>query len=242
MRRQTIRLVPSSGVPRHTSRTVNRRRAVRRRAIRGASDPTISRQADRGDAGRGIGGYVALAGEFSVLAELALRRMDGTLTLGHAKQIDILALNRATGRTFKLEVKTTAKGSRGSRAFGRSYAWLMDQEHGDVVDRDLVYAFVVLRRDERPKFFLVPSADVAAYVRWEFEHWKRHATRRTGKVSPMRMFRIPAEKVPNSNLPRSWRDGRWRRWADNWRILGPDPRPDARPWAMKAAVRRHRDL
>ena len=180
---------------------------------------TSHRLGGRNGRREGMGSYVSLAGEFSVLAELALRRLDGTLTLGHTKQIDILALNRANGRTFKLEVKTTEKGVRGSRAFGASYAWLMDQAHGAVVGGDLVYCFVVLKRGERPKFFLVPSADVASYIRWEYEHWKRHATRRTGKVSPMRMFRIPAEKVPGSNLPPSWRDGRWRRWEDNWGIF-----------------------
>ena len=187
---------------------------------------------------------MSLAGEFSVLAELALRRMDGTLTLGHTKQIDILALNRATGRTFKLEVKTTEKSIRGGRKFGASYAWIMDEEHGRVVAPDLIYCFVALRRDAAPKFFLVPSADVAAYVRWEYEHsrrWKRrHSPDRPHKVSPMRMFRIPADGGAHSRVPPSWRDGRWRRWEDNWSILGPVSRA-GRPWAMKAAVRGRRN-
>jgi len=194
------------------------------------------RAASRGSERRGIASYVALAGEFSVLAELALRRLDGTLTLGHTKEIDILALNRATGRTFKLEVKTTARGVRGSRAFGASYAWLMDEAHGRIVAGDLVYVFVALSRDDRPKFFLVPSADVAEYIRWEFEFWKQHSTRRTGKVSPMRMFRIPAGDVPASSLPPSWEGGRWRRWEQNWKILGPVPAA-GRPWAMESTER-----
>src|SRR5262245_3719152 len=161
-----------------------------------------------------------------------MRRMDGTLTLGHAKQIDILALNRATGRTFKLEVKSTEKGVRGGRRFGASYAWLMKEEHGDVIATDLVYCFVAFRRGESTKFFLVPSADVAAYVRWEFEHAQRLKVRHTGKISTLRMFRIPARDVPRSNLPPSWRDGRWRRWEGNWQILGPVSR-EGRPWAVE---------
>lgn len=185
------------------------------------------RAVSRGSERQGIGGYVSLAGEFFVLAELALRRLDGTLTLGHAKEIDILALNRVTGQTFKLEVKTTSKGVRGSSAFGASYAWLMHQKHGGIAEGDLVYCFVALRPGERPEFFLVPSADVAEYVRWEFEHAKLHKIRPTGKISPMRMFRLPSAEVPRSNLPPSWRDGRWRRWRDNWEILGPIA-PDGR--------------
>ncbi len=168
-------------------------------------------------------GYVALAGEFSVLAELADRRLDGALTLGHTKEIDILALNRETGWTFKLEVKTTAKGIRTERAFGRNHAWLMHEKHERIVAPDLVYVFSERPPGERPTFFLVPSADMAAYVRWEHTHFKRHRRRRTGMNTSMRMFRIPAEGVPPSRVPPSWRDGRWRRWADNWEIFGPAP-------------------
>ena len=137
---------------------------------------------------RAGGGYVALAGEFAVLSELALRRLDGALTLGHTKEIDILALNQRTNRFFRLEVKATEKGVRGSRAFGRSYAWLMKQKHGKITDRRLVYCFVALNRGGRPQFFLVPSKDVAAYIRWEFKHAKRFKTRHTGKVSSLRVF------------------------------------------------------
>jgi hypothetical protein len=165
--------------------------------------------------------------------------MDGTLTLGHAKQIDILALNRATGRTLKIEVKSTEKAVRGGRRFGASYAWLMKQQHADALDPDLVYCFVALPPGAAPKFFLVPAAEVAAYVRWEYEHAQRLKTRRTGKVSPLRMLRIPAGDVPRSNMPPSWRDGRWRRWEGNWEILGPAA-PDGWPWAVEAAGRHRR--
>src|SRR6266849_3998640 len=136
--------------------------------------------------------YISLAGEFFVLGELALRRLDASLTLGHTKEIDILVLNRATGRTFKIEVKTTERGVRGSGIFGPCYAWLMDESHGALRDADLVYAFVLLDRvQQRHRIFLVPATDVASYVRWEYKYWRSHSVRQTGKVSPMRMFRIP---------------------------------------------------
>src|SRR5262245_63635485 len=63
---------------------------------------------DRGKvSGRpGVGGYVALAGEFSVLAELALRRLDGTLTLGHTKEI---------GRPRQEDADTPTDGTVSSR-------------------------------------------------------------------------------------------------------------------------------
>lgn len=167
------------------------------------------------------GHYVALAGEFFVLAELALRRLDGILMLGHTKEIDILALNRRTGRTFRVEVKTTTSGLRGSRRpglWGPCYAWVMDVRHGDLAAGDLVYAFVIIT-EERPKMFLVPSEDVAAYIRWEYGHWVKHARRRTGKLSSMRMFRIPTESA--CPMPSAWKDRRWQRWQDNWSVFGP---------------------
>lgn len=177
--------------------------------------------------------YVALAGEFYVLAELALRRFDGTLTLGHTKEIDILVLNRRTGRTFKLEVKTTGKGVEQRTIFGRNYSWLMNEKHERVRARDLIYCFVLLDHERpAPRVFLVPSRDVAAYVRWEHRHWKRHSTSsRTGKPTSMRVFRIPAEDPLKKWLPPRWGDGRWKRYEGNWSILGPSP-------GTKAARRR----
>jgi hypothetical protein len=61
--------------------------------------------------------YIALAGEFSVLAALARGRLEATLTRGHTKGIDILVLDRRTGRTYKVEVKTTEKAIEQSRLF-----------------------------------------------------------------------------------------------------------------------------
>ncbi len=39
----------------------------------------------------------ALAGEFAVLSELALRGYDANMTLGHTKGVDILVSNPRTG-------------------------------------------------------------------------------------------------------------------------------------------------
>ncbi len=175
--------------------------------------------------GGGFQNYVTLAGEFFVLAELALRRLDGTLTLGHTKQIDVLVLNRRTGRTFKVEVKTTEKnGIEHSQIFGSHYSWLMHERHGDITDMDLVYCFVLLEGapegPKKPRFFLVPAREVAKYIRWNHAYWRRYSTRRTGKVSALREFRIPVGDVRGA-IPPSWLDGRWKRYEGNWAIFGP---------------------
>lgn|SRR6266496_4734459 len=54
--------------------------------------------------------YVYLAGEYFVLGQLALRGLDGALTLGRTNEIDIFVLNRRTEVNFKVEVKTTHRG------------------------------------------------------------------------------------------------------------------------------------
>jgi len=167
------------------------------------------------------GHYVSLAGEFLVLGELYLRGLDGTLTLDHTKEIDILVLNRATRRTFRLEVKTSGTGIRRSRVFrSEGYEWLMDERHGHLQAPDLVYCFVQISlRPERRRFFLVPSGDVASYIRWEYPYWRRHSKRQTGNVSSMRTFRIPVKESSGMALPRSWRDDRWAEWEDNWAVF-----------------------
>jgi hypothetical protein len=173
---------------------------------------------------KGAGNYFGLAGEFLVLSELALRHLDGTHTLGRTKEIDILVLNRRTGRTFKLEVKTTKKGVQGNRIFGPSYAWMMDVRHGRLRAKDLVYCFVLLDpKRGRRQFFLVPSGDVAAYIRWNHRYFLRRVRKRRNPDSPIRVFRIPAQGARRNPVPSSWRNGRWQRWEDNWAIFGPMP-------------------
>ncbi len=170
--------------------------------------------------------YVALAGEFFVLGELALRGFDGTLTLGHTKEVDILVLNRRQRRTFKVEVKTTGRGVRRAKIFGQNYAWLMHERAAKLRDRDLIYVFVYLDRQKdssrRPRYFVVPAGDVTAYIGWSHRHYLRHHRGlRRNPHSTIREFHIPAGGSQRRHLPSSWRDGRWRHWENNWAIFEP---------------------
>lgn len=164
--------------------------------------------------------YIALAGEFFVLAELALRGLDGALTLGHTKEIDILVLNRTTEQMVRLEVKTTHKAVQHSKIFGSGYAWLMDERHADLTIEKLIYCFALVgEKPDRCRFFLVPSSDVAAYVKWEHPFWKEQSIRRTGQVTRVRTFRVPAGEPDERQLPPAWSDGRWRRFENDWGIF-----------------------
>lgn len=139
---------------------------------------------------------VSLAGEFFVLAQLSLQGLIGTLTLGHTKNIDVLVSNLRTGNLFRVEVKTASKGPIKSKQFGCNYEWIMDKKHESIVDDKLFYCFVqLLGNDKMPLFFIVPSKDVADYVKKEHEYWlklprKKQIKKEDDDLIPIRMFRI----------------------------------------------------
>src|SRR5207244_1026714 len=75
---------------------------------------------------------IALAGEFAVLSQLALRGYDANMTLGHTKHVDILVSSPATGKMYKLEVKTNYQNTRNephvSKVHGKIASdWMMSE-------------------------------------------------------------------------------------------------------------------
>lgn len=135
---------------------------------------------------------IGLAGEFYVLAQLSARGFIATLTLGHTKGVDILVTNQEINRLFKVEVKTTYKPPSKETLFSKKplFRWPMSKKHEDICDENLIYCFVnISSTDILPKFFLVPSKDVAKYVKWQHKFW---LSKRTNVVrdTTMRRFRI----------------------------------------------------
>jgi hypothetical protein len=170
------------------------------------------------------GHYGALAGEFLVLAELALRGLDATPTLSRTKSIDILVHNPRTRRPFKVEVKTSSKRPEREHPFGHNYAWLIGRGAEELRDRDLIYAFVLveLALDRKPPtFYLVPARFVAEYVRWSHRRHLQVVRRQRNPDSPMRKFRIPVATPDPQAVPRSWKPMPWRRWHEDWSVFGP---------------------
>ena len=142
---------------------------------------------------------VALAGEFATLSQLALHGFDANLTLGHTKHVDILVSDPRSGGMYKLEVKTSGyRNARGdadkrSRLFGHCYEWMMSQKHEDITDPSLFYCFVNITGEAGTsfRFFIVPSAVVAEYVREQHQLWLSGDSRR--KDTTMRTFRLALE-------------------------------------------------
>ncbi len=136
---------------------------------------------------------VGLAGEYHVLDQLAERGLVGTLTLANTKRVDILVTDQRLDTLFKVEVKTTSRHPYRERLFGPDpfYMWPMSVKHESIRDPRLFYCFVALRGvGQLPRFFLVPSAHVVAYVRRQHQTWLNSRHGRV-KDTTMRKFRIP---------------------------------------------------
>jgi hypothetical protein len=134
---------------------------------------------------------VALAGEFAVLSQLALRGFDANMTLGNTKAVDILAAHPTDGTVLKIEVKT-AFGNRPARSklFGHHLSWVMSEKHEYIVEPNLFYCFVNIERSAYVfRFFIVHSSLVACYVRDQHQHWLQEPNQ-NHVDNPIRQFRI----------------------------------------------------
>jgi hypothetical protein len=141
---------------------------------------------------------VALAGEFEVLSQLALRGLNPGMTLGHTKGVDILVSNPKTKKMCRVEVKTKYRDSHkqghNSKIFGHVIGgWIMSKEGENVFDPDLFYCFVMYSaketKNEKFRFFVLPCKVVAAYLRDEHRYYLR-MKKRKGKKTGIRIFRL----------------------------------------------------
>ncbi len=145
---------------------------------------------------------IALAGEFAVLSQLALRGYDANMTLGHTKSVDILVSDPKTKKMFRLEVKTkyrtSLKKSTKSKLFGEVVGnWIMHRKHETINDPTLFYCFAIFcKPTDTFQFYAVPNKVVAKYVREEHRYFRREQRkeRKKGKDTDVRIFRIGFRK------------------------------------------------
>ncbi len=136
---------------------------------------------------------VALAGEFAVLSQLALRGYDANMTLGRTKNVDILVSN-PKGMMYKLEVKSNLRDIReepsNSKIFGKYISdWIMHKKQEEIIDDNLFYCFVNIGNPgNKFRFFIVHSEVVARYIKEQHQYWLKQTPQ--GKDGPMRLFRI----------------------------------------------------
>jgi len=140
---------------------------------------------------------ISLAGEFSVLSQLALRGYNANMTLGNTKSVDILLTNPVTGNMFKIEVKTHYRNnSTQSKTFGHTLSWMMSEKHEEIKDPSLYYVFVNITHDTNTmRYFVVPSEIVARHVKESHEYWMKIGEERGVRDSLMRKFRIGLDET-----------------------------------------------
>lgn len=142
---------------------------------------------------------VSLAGEFAVLSQLTLRGYDANMTLGHTKGVDILVSDPNSNRMFKVEVKTSfASKPSHSKMFGHTLAWMMTDKHEGISDSNLFYCFVNIEEQTNIfRFFIVPNALVAQYVKEQHQYWLNNRPGLSKKEIeiPMRQFRIGIDEA-----------------------------------------------
>lgn len=134
---------------------------------------------------------IALAGEFAVLSQLALRGFDANLTLGNTKSVDILLSHQETRKMYKLEVKTHYdSNSYKSADFGYVEShWRMSDKHEKIDDPTLFYCFVSIAHSTHSfDFYIIPSAVVAKFISESHKYWLGGDTKR--KDTPMRSFML----------------------------------------------------
>jgi len=163
---------------------------------------------------------VGIAGEFAVLSQLTLRGYNAGMMLGSTKGIDILVQNPTNRDRFQVEVKTNLerrKGPSDSKLFGKFITdWQMDVKHESITDPDLFYCFVHINQDRvdsqkyKYRFFIVPSAIVAKYVREEHAWWL--SADKSHKDNPRRLFKIglPNDRPIEVEAPQA------STWENNW--------------------------
>jgi len=140
-----------------------------------------------------------LAGEYYVLAQLTARGFIATLTLGNTKGVDILVTNHEINKLFKVEVKTTSNAAKNAALFTnkKAYHWTMGMKHENIKDNNLIYCFVIIEDvNTLPLFFLVPSNDVAEYVKWQHDYWLSTRTEKVVETN-MRQYRIEIDDPKN---------------------------------------------
>ena len=133
-----------------------------------------------------------VAGEYFVAAELSRRGYIASITLRNTKGVDILASNENASHQVMIQVKSNQ---------GNSREWILTQKAEDDFQDNLFYVFVNLKTDlERPEYFIVPSKDVADFVREGHARWLKEPGRhgQPHKDSNVRKFQVNDERYLES--------------------------------------------
>ncbi len=104
-----------------------------------------------------------VSGEYFVAAELTKRGYIASITLRNTRGIDILSTNAEATKTANIQVKTHQ---------GKGRSWVLSEKSETYHAPGLFYVFVNLKGlTERPEYFIVPSKEVAAFIKNNHSEW-----------------------------------------------------------------------
>lgn len=92
---------------------------------------------------------LAIAGEFFVAAQLQRMGVSASVTYGHAKRADVIAVSRATGRAISIEVKTSSKSR-----------WPVGNRVPQPSEQPWVFVHMPVDRDSSPEFFVLLQSEL----------------------------------------------------------------------------------
>ena len=108
-------------------------------------------------------GLTGISGEYFVAAELSRRGFMASITLRNNDSIDIHASKLSNNKIFAIQVKSNQSGNR---------SWILNKKSELHQKENFFYIFVSLKGEsERPEYFIVPSKNVADFVKRDNTHW-----------------------------------------------------------------------
>ncbi len=131
---------------------------------------------------------VGNCGEYFVAAELERRGFSVAVPMSNTELFDILAFNRTSHEQWAIQVKTT-----------QNKDWTLRKKNEDVIGDRIIYIFVKLNGLAQPQYYIVPSEDVATYVKKTHQDWLDTPGKKgqPHKDNPVRKFADAEEKYLN---------------------------------------------
>ncbi len=123
-----------------------------------------------------------VSGEYFVAAELSRKGYIASLTLRNSKGIDILVANEEGTKTVGIQVKTNQYSNQ---------SWVLSIKSEEYNSENIICIFVNLNgQEEFPTYYIVPSIEVAAYIKQNHQDWLGSPNSKGGKHkdNPIRKF------------------------------------------------------
>ena len=130
---------------------------------------------------------IGSAGEYFVAGELSRHGIVAALTMSGTDAFDVLAINKSTGKSFSIQVKTKRRLSEG---------WILSKKaetvHGNSAYAYYIFVLLPPNDEEKPEYYIVPAEIVAQTIKTEHEMWVNTPGKggKAHKDTSMRVFRI----------------------------------------------------